>query len=387
MMKTLTYLLTNGSVDSSYALLFDAPWFRYLMVGFLIALLLTVLYIIYYNLKDRMVQRLEYTREFTEEGVYETEYVYMIETITNKSWLPLFFIDVESFIYNGIQLQDVDFDPRKAMQYVTSRFHLLPYMRVKRKHEVYCAKRGFYQLETIDLYYNKKVRYISAPAELYVYPKVVPIREEMKPSSTMPGESVTTRRLFMDPFSFSGIREYRFGDPFNTVNFKATAKSGGFGSQGLKVNSRDFCSNRTIMVYLNFQTDIDDQIPTALYEPMMERGLSYTAAIIREANYMGYRAGFEANCVLVTGEQKVQFPLGAGDLHLKDILKEMSKIRTSVGVSYGSLLEAAVHQDYSDIEVVLITPYINDEIEDRIIDFQANGNHVALVKLTPEEKQ
>lgn len=386
-MKYLTFLASSSGQGGQYPNLIPWEWFRYVLAGFFIVLFLVILYIIYYHLKDKMVQKLEYTREFTEEGVYETEYVYLIETITNRSWLPLFFIDVESFIYNGIRLQDVEFNPKKAMQYVTSRFHLLPYMRIRRKHEVRCVNRGFYQLETIDLYYNKKVRYISAPAELYVYPRVVPIREEMKPSSLMPGESVTSRRLFIDPFSFSGIREYRAGDPFNTVNFKATAKSGAFGSQGLKVNTRDYCSNRTIMVYLNFQVDIEDQIPTRLYEPMMERGLSYAAAIIREANYMGYRAGFEANCVLVTGEQKIQFPLGAGSFHLKEILKEMAKCRPSVGVSYASLLEAAVHKDYSDIEVILITPYVNEEIEDRIIDFQANGNHVALVKLTPEEKQ
>ncbi len=384
-MKPLIYLAIEA--PDSYTVFFEAAWFRYLMIGFLVALFLVILYVIYYHLKDKMVQKLEYTREFSEEGVYETEYVTMIETITNRSWLPLFFIDVESYIYNGIRLQDVEFDPKKAMQYVTSRFHLLPYMRIRRKHEVYCANRGFYQLETIDLYYNKKVRYISAPAELYVYPKVVPIHEEMKPSSLMPGESVTTRRLFLDPFSFSGIREYRPGDSFNTVNFKATAKSGAFGTQGLKVNTRDYCSNRTILVFLNFQVDVDDQIPTAKYEPMMERGLSYSAAIIREANYMGYRAGFEANCVLVTGEKKIQFPLGAGDLHLKEILKEMAKCRPSVGFSYVSLLEAAVHQGYSDVEIILITPVVTREMEDCIIDFQAKGNHVALVKLTPEETQ
>ena len=374
-------------LDGSYTLLFDTDWFRYLMLGLLIVLLLVVLYIIYYHLKDRMVQRIEYKREFSEEGVYETEYVTMIETITNRSWLPLFFIDIEAYIYNGIQLQDIEYDRKRAMQYVTSRFHLLPFMRIRRKHEVYCAKRGFYQLETIDLFYNKKVRYISAPAQIYVYPRVVPLNEEMRPSYSMPGESLTTRRLFLDPFTFSGIREYRFGDPFNTVNFKATARSGGIGAQGLKVNSRDFCSNRTIMVYLNFQTDPDEQIPTGQYEGMMERGLSYTAAIIREANYMGYRAGFEANCVLVTGEKKVRFPLGSGDLHLKEILKEMAMIRTSVGVSYASLLENAVHESYSDIEIVLITPCMTPEIEDRINDFQASGNHVALVKLSPEERK
>jgi len=133
-------------LDGSYTLLFDTDWFRYLMLGLLIVLLLVILYIIYYHLKDRMVQRIEYKREFSEEGVYETEYVTMIETITNRSWLPLFFIDIEAYIYNGIQLQDIEYDRKRAMQYVTSRFHLLPFMRIRRKHEVYCAKRGFYQL-------------------------------------------------------------------------------------------------------------------------------------------------------------------------------------------------------------------------------------------------
>ena len=366
--------------------LFDSVWFIRAVIIAFVLLVLVVLGFIYYKLKDKMAGRIEYTREFSDEGVYEGETVVMIETITNRSWIPLFFINVEAYIFNGIRLQDVEFDKRQAMQYVTSRFHLLPYMRIRRKHVVHCVKRGFYQLDSVDLYYNKKVRNISAPAQLYVYPKVLPIREEMKPSSLMPGESLTSKRLFQDPFSFSGIRQYRPGDPFYTVNFKAAAKSAALGMEGMKVNARDFCSNRTMMVFLNFQIDAEERIPTVQYEAMMERGLSYASAIIREANYMGYRAGFEANCVLVTGEKKIQFPLGTGNAHLKEILKEMAKVRSSVGISYGSLLQAAVYDGYSDIEIVLITPSFTAEIEDRIIDFQANGNNVTLLKLEPEEK-
>lgn len=382
---TMTELFMTQTADDGFVgfmnRLIESGWIRRIVIAFAILVLLAVLYFIYYKLKDKMVQRIEYTREFSEKGVYESEYVVMTETITNRSWLPIFFIDIESYIYNGIRLKDVEFDPKHAMQYVTSRFHLLPFMRIKRKHEVLCAKRGFYQLETIDMYYNKKIRYVNAPAELYVYPKVVPLRDEVKPSSTMPGESVTTRRLFADPFSFSGIREYRFGDPFNSVNFKATAKSGVLGAAGLRVNARDFCSNRTIMVYMNFQPDAENPVPTALYEQMMERGLSYASAIIREANYMGYRAGFEANCVLVTGEKKVSFPLGAGKLHLEEILKEMAKVRASVGVSILSLLEAGVRSDMQNIEIFLLTSYVSDEIEDQIIGFQTHGNHVQIVRL------
>ena len=45
-----------------------------------------------------------------------------------------------------------------------------------------------------------------------------------------------------------------------------------------------------------------------------------------------------------------------------------------------------MQSDLSEIEVFLITPYINDEIEEKIIGFQAHSNTVALVKLNPEEK-
>ena len=373
-------LLTAGEVVNY------GKWLKTGMTVGTCLVILAVLYLIYRKLKDKMVGRIEYTREFSEKGVYEGEYVTMTETITNRSWVPLFFIDIESYIYNGIRLQDIPFEPKKAMQYLTSRFHLLPFMRIRRKHEVLCAKRGYYTLETIDLYYNKKVLYMNAPAELYVYPKVVPLNDEVMPSSTMPGESVTTRRLFIDQFSFSGIREYRSGDPFNSVNFKATARSAAFGIQGMKVNARDYCSNRTILVYLNFQTDLDDKIPTHIYEDMMERGLSYAAALIREANYMGYRAAFEANCVLITGEKKIQFPLGSGRLHLEEILKEMAKVRPSVGVSFLSLLQEGNRSDVSDIEIFLLTPFLNAEIEDEIIKFQARGNHVQILKLGMGEK-
>ena len=96
---------------------------------------------------------------------------------------------------------------------------------------------------------------------------------------------------------------------------------------------------------------------------------------------MGYRAGFEANCVLVTGEKKVSFPLGAGKLHLEEILKEMAKVRASVGVSILSMLEEGVRSDMQNIEIFILTSYINDEIEDQIIGFQTHGNHVQIVRL------
>lgn len=372
---------------NSYIYLIDADWFRRLTVGFFALVFLAILFYIGKLLRERAIAKLEYSREFSEKGVYETDHVYLIETIRNRSILPVFFVNVEAYVYNALEIDGYIRDPKKPapMQYFTSRFHLLPFMKIRRRHLIKCAKRGYYVLETADIYYGKKVRYLSAPAEIYVYPRVVPIDKVLKPTSHLFGDSATTRRMIYDPFSFSGIRNYMSGDPFNIINFKATARSGSLGLDGIRVNKRDYCSSRNLLVYLNFQLDVDFPVPTGEYERMMELGLSYASALIREASYNGYRAGFAANCVLVTGETSIRYPIESGDLHLEAILREMAKVRPRVGISFLSLLEEDIKNVLHDTEIYILTPFETKMVDDYIRNFELLGNSVTLIKLSEEE--
>lgn len=369
----------------SFIYLIDADWFRWVVLGFFAVVFLVLLFYIGKLLRGRTISKLEYTREFSEKGVYESDYVYLIETIRNRSILPVFFVNVEAYLYNSLELEGYKPDRKKSMQYFTSRFHLLPFMKIRRKHLIRCAKRGYYAIETADIYYGKKVRYLTAPAELYVFPKVIPIDRVIIPTSNLLGDSATSRRMIYDPFSLSGIRNYMFGDPFNSINFKATARSGIVGTSGIKVNQRDFCSSRNLLVYLNFQVDVDFPVPTAEYERMMELGLSYASALIREASYNGYRAGFAANCVLVTGETSIRYPIESGELHLEGILREMAKVRASVGVSFLSMLEDDVKNCLHDTEIYILTPYETRMIDTYIRNFELLGNSVTLIKLSEED--
>lgn len=370
---------------NDYIYLINADWFRWLMVGFFAVVFLLILFFIAMLLRGRTIAKLEYTREFSDKGVYETDHVYLVETIRNRSFLPVFFVNIEAYLYNALELEGYTRDPKKSMQYFTSRFHLLPFMKIRRRHLIRCAKRGYYALETADIYYGKKVRYIHAPAEVYVYPRVLPIDRVIKPMSSLQGDSATSRRMIYDPFSLSGIRNYMFGDPFNSINFKATARSGALGTQGIKVNQRDYCSSRNLLVYLNFQVDVDFPVPTAEYERMMELGLSFASALIREASYNGYRAGFAANCVLVSGETSIRYPIESGDLHLEAILREMAKVRARVGVSFLSMLEEDVKNSLHDTEIYILTPYETNMIDTYIHNFELLGNSVTLIKLSEED--
>lgn len=355
-----------------------------IVVSVLIILFIFVL--IFLKIRDYLMQKIVYQREFTYSGAYEGETTTLIETVYNPTPFPIFFVNIEGYIYNGLPMEQYEIDPRRAMQYYVSRFHLMPFMQIKRRHNIKCAKRGYYKLETVDIYYNKKTRYIEAPADFYVYPRIVPLGDLNEPNCFRQGESFTRRWLIKDPFSLNGIRDYHFGDSFNSINFKATARSGGLNLSAFKVNNRDFCSSRTFMVYLNFQTDAEIPISSSSFEAMMELGLSFSSAIIRDAAYNGYRAGFAANCCVITGEEQIRFPIQSGEAHLEEILREMAKVRHKVGISFYNILDHDIKSGLNDTEIYIITPYVNDTMDEQIAYLKRFGNNITLLRLEDEER-
>ena len=386
-MNTFKYLLNElaeGTVGETPAAgdITKEPWFAFIKIAIPVVAIIGIIYLIYFIFRDKLIGNLSYTRYFSEKGSYEGDEVTMTEVIHNKSFLPLFMIKIEYYIYNDLQYDGYAPDREHAMQYTLSKFFIiLPFMQVKRKHTIKLLKRGYYTLDTINLLYAKRERNVLAPAEIYVYPKMIGIDDLPIPSSSMQGDAYSRQWLIRDPFSVSGVREYRFGDPFNTINFKATAKSAMLGVSGLRVNNRDFCSNRNFMIYLNFQTDKEVAMPFKVYEKLMEKGLSYAAALLREAFNFGYRAGFAANCTLVSGENQVKFPMTQGALNYEDILMQMSKVRLAEGVSFAALLGSDALGGLCDSEVFILTTYINEQIDRTVDTFHKFGNNVSVIML------
>ena len=357
-------------------------WYVVLRFGITFLAIAAIIYLIYFIFRDKLIGNLSYTRYFSEKGSYEGDTVTMTEVIHNKSFLPLFMIKIEYYVYSDLQYDDYPVDRSHEMQYAISKFFIiLPYMQVKRKHSIKLLKRGHYTLDTINILYAKRERNTLAPAEIYVYPKLIGIDDLPIPSSSMQGDAYSRQWLIRDPFSVSGVREYRFGDPFNTINFKATAKSAMLGVSGLRVNNRDFCSNRNFMIYLNFQTSKDEIMARREYERLMEKGLSYAAALLREAFNFGYRAGFAANCTLITGENQIKFPMTQGAINYEDILIQMAKVRLSDGVSFAALLGNDATGGLCDSEVFILTTYINETMDRTIDTFHRFGNNVSVIML------
>ena len=366
-----------------------------------IFILAAFIYSAYYNVKIYLIKRLKYKREFSVQGAFEGDELVITETIYNNSALPVFFVDVESYIYNNLKLMNYSGDSDdfayfadfadSSMQLITSRFYLMPYMQVKRRHKIKCIRRGYYNMDTSRIVTKsigaEKSVYFNFKAELYVYPKAVELNEMSYPVNFIQGDSISKRRVMQDPFSISGIRDYASGDPFSMINFKATAKSGFQGIQSIKVNKLDYCSDRVFMIYINFQapSEMAQGIPTDIYENLMEQALSFAASFISKALHNGYKVGLSANCQLISGEIFIAFPIVGGLHHIEEILREMAKAQIRCGASFSSLLERGTRADIYNAEIFVITPYIDKNIDNSIAVLKKRNNIVTIIELENEE--
>ena len=374
----------NGLVD-----FLQSTAFKVILIVLGVLLLAVILLKIYGAMRASRLHRIVYERTFSDEGVYEGEEIEMIETVRNTGFFPLWGVDIESYFYNELELHEYEPDPHSTMQYVISRFNLGPYVQIKRRHKLTARKRGHYKFEVATIYAKKAPISMNAPMELFVYPKAIPLNLPPMAVGRMQGDFVSFRPLFTDPFSLAGIRDYRFGDPISQVNFKASARvpMTGFSSTPLKVNARDYCASRKLMVYMDFHLPMGSKIDGKEYGRRAERGLSFCAALIRDAVYGGFSVGYAANCKTMDGELSSRFPCESSDAHLVSILKEMAKMNPTDGASFASLLEKDIRGGMRDTEIIIISFSTHEEVLDRINTLEQLGNSVQTIILEGEEDE
>ena len=159
----------------------------------------------------------------------------------------------------------------------------------------------------------------------------------------------------------------------------------GSSSSPLKVNARDYCASRKLMVYMDFHLPMGSKIAGVEYNKRAERGLSFSAALVRDAVYEGFSVGFAANCKTMDGELSSRFDCESSDAHLVSILKEMAKMNPTDGASFASLLERDIREGMRDTEIIIISFATHEEVMDRIDTLEQLGNSVQTIILEAEE--
>lgn len=251
-----------------------------------------------------------------------------------------------------------------------------------------CNRRGYFQvgpltLETGDLFGLHRKYLISAlPQYVLVLPKIIPLSGYNIASRRPIGEVRMSYRLYEDPTRISGVRPYEPGDPFNRVNWRATARTGVLHSKTYEPST---IAGATIVM------DFHAAVHAAKDEPFRSELAVTAAASIANAVYlMGHQVGLISNgrdaadrirtegfaadartrsqvrqmgAVKEKSDrlQPVVVPARRGAEQLARILESLARLELTDGLPLSALLLETTSRMVRDATVIVILPRVTAE--------------------------
>lgn len=341
--------------------------------------------------------RLQYTRSFNKEKVYAGEEIEMIDEISNNKLLPIPWLRLESKIDRNLQFvgkQD-QLTEVHSEEFHRTLFSMLPYQKITRRHKVRCTKRGYYELKNVSLTlgdifgFGESFRKFNAKAAVTVFPEMIAIEEIPLPSHSWLGDIIVRRWIIEDPFVIAGVRDYSRGDSLNSVNWKATARTG-----NLQVSKKDYTADHQLMIYLNFDESEDIWMPIQ-NTSLIEKGISYAASIAGNSIAKGINTGFGCNSYLVEPfrektendtKSSIRIEPKSGKHQLTYLYDTMAKLSMDRSISFNRFLMEDL-ETRTQTDILLITSIITDNIQEKIHLLEKQGNKIELLMLTDHPNQ
>ncbi|MFC0216717.1 DUF58 domain-containing protein [Paenibacillus chartarius] len=325
-----------------------------------------------------------YEREFSTGSAYEGDSIEMIERIGNRKLLPLPWLRLESLLSGRLVFErqaSLDIRSGDILQNHISLFSLRPYKLITRRHRVRCAARGWYRLESATMTAGDPFGLMNVSKrcplslQLLVYPKPLPMSELPLPSHSWLGDITVRRWMMEDPFLTTGTREYRPGDSFRSVNWKATARTG-----ELQVHKRDYTADHRLWIVLNVEVS-ESMWKQVTDPPRIERAIRYAASVAHYALGVGVNTGFLSNgwvadCTL---KWPVREEPGGGTEQLKTLLDSMAKLELESVMSFPELLRCELDAGTQGADFLLITCHTDGGMDLVIDELRRRGNGVEIM--------
>lgn len=353
-------------------------WFMVFII--LIVLVMSFLY------ENLALKGVNYTRYFSRRTVFEGEPLEMVEVISNAKLLPLPWLRLETSMPVGIRFErqnNLSISSGVIYQYHVSLFFLRPYRQITRRHQVACKGRGVYRLDTATLTTGdplgmiQKVKKLNLDLELHVYPKIMSIQELPLPNHSWLGQLAVRRWIVEDPFLTAGVREYRSGDGYRGINWKATARMG-----TLQVHQRDYTADHRLMICLNIESS-ESMWKSILNQEQIENGIRYAASVANYALANGIETGIMCNGRLLDGNKEsiIIEPSTAAD-QLELLLLKMTRLVMERVEPMFKLLGRAIEAGTTNMDYLIISCHQGEQLREKVRQLERQGNGVEWMNMS-----
>jgi uncharacterized protein (DUF58 family) len=294
----------------------------------------------------------------------------LIEEVTNEKKIPLPFVHLKFQASTSLIFKDGNENARISdATYRDDVFSLLMNQRITRRIPVTCEQRGVYRLGDLEMVFtglfmnDVSVRRSKSLASVTIYPDPYFSEDVNVLYSRVLGLAERNSLINPDPFAFRQIREYDTSDPMNTINWKASARTG-----SLMVNQYNETTCQEVYILLNLEPE-----GMLVYERLSEASISIAAGIAEILLSSGVSVGLLSNGVDYETKQPVVVYPQSEPEHIKDINTALARIDLKNGQeSFVTLLESRTdHFNKSIFETsegkgamyVIISQNTRDEVQ------------------------
>ncbi len=275
-----------------------------------------------YLYKHLWTKGLSASIRFQKDAVTEGETAELYEVVTNQKLLPLPVLNVKFQFHRNLSFSLMENTNVSDNCYRNDIFSLLSNQKITRTLTLRCSKRGFYTITQMDLVAtdllmtSHLLMHTKQYTQLYVYPAQIDDRRLEVPFRKIMGVITSRQFIYPDPFEFKGIRSYEPTDPLNSVNWKASARTG-----SLMVNTYDSTSSQEVVLLLDLA---DETIwrEDALHEESIRLASTLAARFLNA----GIPVRMVCNGRDIITKEVVQIPAGSGSQQLAEINQCLARI-------------------------------------------------------------
>ena len=292
---------------------------QFIAILLLAVILYSIQRIVYMKL---WAKNLEVDIHFEGREIFEGERGRLVETITNAKRLPLPMIKCKFLTSRNLMFDNATVNQNTDNYYRNDVFTLSGRERLTRTIAFKAVKRGLYNINNAELvgtdmfFTLESVLMKKLYDEIYVLPRPFNTSEFKNSLQWINGEIKSKCHLIEDPFEFRGIREYQPYDSMKSINWKATARTG-----DLRVNMRDYTSQKVVRIFLNVEDDGVIKRTEAA-----EAAIKVAAGLVKSFTEEEMEFALYSNGVDCLSHQPIRIKRSRGKIHEQEIYRALARI-------------------------------------------------------------
>lgn len=304
--------------------------------------------------------------------------------LVNLKPLPLTWLRVEDGVPRGLRIEGgrIESGRSEFFPHVLMVVAMLPYERLVRRLHVHCTRRGEHKFGPVSLqsgdYLGLLDAYGSNREEHYllVFPKVFTLELGKLATQLLLGQDAARRYYLPDPMRVIGARHYHSGDPYRSIDWRATAKT-----NQLMVRVLEPSSTPVLDIVLDFTGPLRD--PPDFAPDELECAISVVASLSRFASERRMAVGVRGN-----GHSRralLNVPPSAKPGQFAVIMEALAHATTMPYVRLNEMLSRPAPHVPAGATTIIVTAALRDPVLATAIELQRRRRPFLIVYIAPEQ--